>query len=144
MRLVPVHRVSRRAERRLDSREPFVDALPAGGDQVDEEPEILDAPATLCLGRALDRFEPPNHLAHQATDLGEVPADREDLLAQTLVDGVRDAPGERRGRLGRSVRESRQIRPRPFEQCVESSCVCTLLEALPTTLDCVLAHDRRL
>src|SRR5439155_4344934 len=88
----------------LDAAESLVDPAPAGADQVDEEREVVDPAVPLGEQVALEPLEPPNRLRHQAANLGEVPADREDLLAEALLDGVFDPVRERgldpRRRLG--------------------------------------------
>src|SRR6266571_1823312 len=47
------------ADERLDAAEACVDALPPGGDQVDEQREIVDACVTVGQRVALEVLEPP-------------------------------------------------------------------------------------
>lgn len=135
---------SQLADCSLDPFESVVDALPPGCDQVDEEAKILHAPAAVGLGAALDGVEPADHLVHQAADLREVPAHGEDLFSQAVLDGVRDAFGESRGRLRGRLGEASEIGPCAFERGIERRRVGALLEPFSRTLDRGLAHDRRL
>ena len=58
----------------LEPREPLVDALPAGREQVDEQAEVVDARVALREHVALEALEPAEQLVHQAADLGELAA----------------------------------------------------------------------
>src|SRR5437868_12696833 len=75
-----------RLEALLDPAQAVVDPAPAGADQVDEEGEVVDPAVPLGEQVALEPLEPPDRLRHQAAHLGEVPSDREHLLAEALLD----------------------------------------------------------
>ena len=75
----------------LDAGEPLVDAAPAGGDEVDEEREVVDARVPLGEQVALEPLEPADELVHQAAHLGEVAGDGQHLLAQAVLDSLADA-----------------------------------------------------
>ena len=98
--------VDRRAalllDARLDAGEPLVDSAPAGGDEVDEQGEVVDACVALGQEVAFDALEPADQLIHQAAHLGEVAGDRKHLRAEPVLDGIADACGQRRLELRRS------------------------------------------
>ena len=96
-----------------------LDAAPAGADQVDEECEIVDARVPLREEVALDAFEPADDLVHQAADLGEVPADGADLLAQAVLQRFADPAREGRLELGGRGGERLDLLARPLERRVD-------------------------
>ena len=79
---------------RLDAGEPLVDAAPPGGDEIDEQGEVVDARVPLGEEVALDALEPAEELVHQAAHLCEMARHREHLRPQPVLDGVADARGE--------------------------------------------------
>ena len=89
----------------FDAGEPPVDAAPAGGDEVDEQREIVHARVPLCEQVAFDALEAPDQLVHQAANLGEMAGDRKHLLAQAVLHRVADARGQARLELCRRRRE---------------------------------------
>ena len=99
-------------------RDAIVDALPPRSDEVDEEREVVDAGVALREDVALDALEAANHLVHQPSDLGEVARDREHLLAKAVLYRAADAIGEARLELGRGIRQSLDLLPRPLERRV--------------------------
>ena len=100
---------------RLDAGEPLVDAAPAGGDEVDEQREVVDARVPLGEEVAFDALEPADQLVHQAAHLGEVAGDGEHLRAQAVLDGIADARGQRRLELGRGGGERLDLLARALE-----------------------------
>ena len=74
----------RRLQMLLEPREPLVDALPAGGEEVDEQPEVVDARMSLGEHVAFEPLEPAERLVQQPAHLGELPADRAGLGARHL------------------------------------------------------------
>ena len=58
----------------LEVLEPRVDALPPGGDEVDEQREVVDARVPLGADVALEPPEPAQHLVHQARALRQAAA----------------------------------------------------------------------
>ncbi len=103
----------------LDAGEPLVDAAPAGGDEVDEEREVVDAGVPLGEHVALEPLEPADELVHQAAHLGEVAGDREHLLAQAVLHRVADAGGEAGLELCRGCGERLDLLARPLERRVD-------------------------
>ena len=131
----------------LEAREAVVDRLPAGGDQVDLQCEVVDARVPLGEQVALDPLEPPDHLVHQAADLGEVAADRLHLRAEALLDGVLDLARDRRLEAGGGLRQLLDLRPCPLERGVHGGGVGSALGGLSKPLsgaiDCVVSHRRQ-
>jgi S-adenosylmethionine:tRNA ribosyltransferase-isomerase len=70
----------------LEPVESPLDRPPAGGDQLDEEREVLDAGASLRVEVALEPFEAADRLAGEPAHFGEVPRDRNDLGAHAVLD----------------------------------------------------------
>ncbi len=99
--------------------EPLLDAPPAGGDELDEECEVVDARVPLGEEVALDALEAADQLVHQAADLGEVARDRQDLLAKPVLHGVADACRKVRLEVGGSRGERLDLLARPFERRVD-------------------------
>lgn len=75
---------------RFDAAEARIDAFPAGGDEVDEEGEVVHTSVALGEEVVLERREPAKELVHQAADLGEVAADGMRLCANGIADATRD------------------------------------------------------
>jgi len=123
-------------DERLDPAEARVDALPAGGDQVDEEREVVHARVSVGDRIRLDVLEPADHLVHEAADLGEVPADRDDLLAQALLNAIR----QRLGGVLRGSGERLKLGARPLEHAVQGFRLGALLDPLLGAVDCALVH----
>ena len=123
-------------DHRLDARDPRIDTFPAGRDQVDEQREVVDACVAIRERVRLERLEAPDHLVHQAPDLGEVPADRDDLLAQSLLDTVREAVR----RLSCCLGERLELRPRAFEDTAQGLGLRPLLDPLLRAVDGALVH----
>ena len=99
----------------LDAGEPLVDASPAGGDEVDEEREVVDAGVPLGEQVALQPLEPADDLVHQAAHFGEMTGDGEHLLAQAVLHGVADADGEAGLELGGRGGERLDLLAGPLE-----------------------------
>jgi len=131
-------------DERLDASEPRVHRLPAGGDQVDEQREIVDARVSLAERVRFERLQPPDHLVHQAPNLGEVPPDRQNLFAQPLLDGFLHAVWKRAGRLLGCCDELLQLFPRPLQHRVDRCRVRPLLDALLCALDRAVVHLRQM
>ncbi|MGZ4308661.1 MAG: hypothetical protein ACXVRG_04825 [Gaiellaceae bacterium] len=96
---------------------------------------------------ALDPLEPADHLVGQAADLGEVPSDRLDLLAQAVLESAVDLRRERRLELRGGEAELLDLGPRPLERGVDGGRVSAafggLLEPFPRPLDRVVGHRRQ-
>jgi S-adenosylmethionine:tRNA ribosyltransferase-isomerase len=120
-------------EARLDTGEPLVDAAPPGGDEVDEQGEVVDACMPLGEQVAFDALEPADQLVHQAAHLREVACDRKHLCAQTVLDGVADARGQRGLELCRRDGERFDLVARALERGVHlrrlDATLCGLLNA---------------
>ncbi len=105
----------------LDAGEPLVDAAPAGGDEVDEEREVVDAGVPLGEQVAFQPLEPADQLVHQAAHLGEVTGNGEHLLAQAVLHRVADADGEPGLELGGGCRECLDLLACALERRVHRS-----------------------
>lgn len=128
----------------LESREPFVDAPPTGGEEVDEEPEVVDARVSLRKHVALQALEPAEDLVHQATHLGELAADRTGLGRDTFLDRLADLRRQRRLELSRSRGKVFETLPGALQGGLDVGSVGaslgSLCETLPRALDRVLIH----
>ena len=82
-----------RLELALHAREALVDAVPAGGDEVDEQRQVVHAGMPLGEEVVLEAFEAADRLAGQASHLGELPADRSRFGSDAFADGILDRPG---------------------------------------------------
>jgi S-adenosylmethionine:tRNA ribosyltransferase-isomerase len=134
-------------EPRFDACEPLIDAAPSGGDEIDEECEIVDARMPLCEQVAFDTLEAANQLVHQSAHLGQVTRDRKDLGAQAVLNRVADACGQRRLELGRSGGERFDLVAGALEGGVHlrgrDATVGRLLKAGLRAGDCFGVHRRR-
>ena len=74
---------------RLDPSQSRVDALPAGGDEVDEQRQVVDAGVSLGEEVALERGEPAQHLVHESPHLGQVAGHGLGLAAHGVFDATR-------------------------------------------------------
>lgn len=128
----------------LEPSEPFVDASPARGQEVDEEPEVVHARMPLREDVALETLEPAEHLVHQPANLGELAADGASLGRDAFLDGLADLRRQRRLELCRRGREVFETLPRSLERGLDArrigAAVCRLCETLPRALDRVLIH----
>ncbi len=131
-------------ERRLDPRQPLVDAFPAGGDEVDEQSEVVNPGGALGEQIVLNPLEPADRLAGEPAGLGELARDGEGLPAQALANGLSDPVGERRLELRRGFRERLDLVAGSFERDSRRRRVrfvaCGLGEAPHRPLDRVLPH----
>jgi len=100
---------------RLDAGEPLVDSAPAGGDEIDEQCEVVDACVPLGEQVALDTLKAADQLIHEPAHLREVAGDREHLSAQAVLDRVSDARRQRGLELGRRSGERLDLVARALE-----------------------------
>jgi hypothetical protein len=128
----------------LESRESFVDALPTGGEEIDEQPEVVDARMSLREDVALQALESAEQLVHQPTHLGELTADGTSLGRDTFLDGFADLRRQRRLELSRSRGEVFETLPRALQGSLDvggvGASLGSLCETLPRALDRVLIH----
>ncbi len=97
-----VERALQTVEDPLHPVEPALDAVPARGDQIDQESQILDTGTALCVQVALKAFETPDRLPRKPAYLGDVAPHRQNLRPQPLLDGFSDAVRHGRFELGRA------------------------------------------
>ena len=88
------------ATRALEALEAFIDTAPARADEVDEECEVVDACMPLGEEVALDPLEATNRLVQEATNLGDVPCDGEDLGTDAVPYGGTHVLRDRHFELG--------------------------------------------
>ena len=103
----------------LEPCQPVIDALPTGGDEIDEEREVVDACVALRERIALDPLEPAEYLIHQPADFGEMPGDGTSLCRDAVANRVADLARKRRLELGRGGSELLQPGPRALEHRLE-------------------------
>ena len=87
----------------LELREPLLDAAAAGGDEIDEQREVVDARVPLGEDVSLDPLKPADDLVGQATDLGEVTGARPEVLAEPVLDRLWQACLEASRRRGEGL-----------------------------------------
>ena len=95
------------AEKRFHARDPSVDALPAGRDQVDQEREIVDTRIAVGQQFAVDPFELSDDTVHEPANLGEVARHGLCLVADRIADAARQ-------RLFENERRALRALPDPF------------------------------
>jgi S-adenosylmethionine:tRNA ribosyltransferase-isomerase len=127
-------------EDRLDAAEPRIHARPARTDEIDEEREVVDACMPVGDGLPFDGAQPVDHVVQEPADLGEVPRDRQHLVAEPVLHRPLDARGQVVRRGGRGRRERLELRAGALEDTVEGGGVRTLLDPLPRALDRALVH----
>lgn len=101
--------------------EPSLHAPPAGGDELDEEGEILDPGSALGVEVGLEALEPADGLAGEPSDFGDVPSDREDFRPERLVQGGADPVRHRRLELGRGLDERLELLAGPLQRRLDGS-----------------------
>src|SRR5438876_9957508 len=84
----------------------------------------------------LERLHPAYHLVHQTADLGEVPSDGDDLLAETFLDTL----GEALGGFPRGLGERLELRPGALEDAIERLGLRPALDPLLRAVDRALVH----
>ena len=103
----------------LDLREPRVDALPARGDEIDEQREVVDARVTLGEHVSLEALETSNGLVQEAPDLGDVPRDRKHFCSKAVLDGGADLLWQHAFELSSSTGERLDLNAGAFERRLE-------------------------
>ena len=131
----------------LEALQAGVDAAPAGADEVDEQREVVHARMTLRGELAFEPLQPPYRLVEQATDLGDVPRDGQDLGAEPVLDGDLDLGGDRRLEAGGGCGEALDLCSRAFEHGVDDGGVRAtrggLCDPLFRALQSELVHGAR-
>ena len=79
----------------LESSQSRVDSLPPGAHEVDEQREVVDPGMPFGEQFALQPLEPPDRLVEQASDLGDVSCDRQNLCPEAVAHGSSDLGGDR-------------------------------------------------
>ncbi len=80
----------------LEAGQALIDALPARSDQVDQKRQVVDPRVPFGEQVAVEPLEPPDEVCGQAAYLGEMPRDRQHLLAEAGLDRFSDAVRQRR------------------------------------------------
>jgi S-adenosylmethionine:tRNA ribosyltransferase-isomerase len=123
-------------DRRIDSLEAGVDALPPRRDELDEQGEVVHPRMALRKQVRLDPLEAADDLVHQPADLCEVPSDRLRLVADGVPDPRRQCLLQPRRRRYQDV----DLLPDPGGKLVESGPVGALLDPFLRTLDDRVVH----
>src|SRR5512133_3358017 len=130
----------------LDPRQAHVDAAPAGGNQVDEQREVVDPRVPLGREVVLEPFEPPDRLPGEPPHLGELPADGSRFHADALADGFLDPPGKRRLELRSKLGKRFYLCPRAlqsgFDVALSGPAPGCALQALARPCNGHLVHGR--
>jgi hypothetical protein len=103
-------------ELRLEAAEALVDAAPTGGDEVDEQREVVDPRVPLGEQVALDALEPPDELVREAAELCEVARHRLDLVAEPVLERLLNARRQAGLKLRSSFRKRGKLVARPLER----------------------------
>jgi S-adenosylmethionine:tRNA ribosyltransferase-isomerase len=93
----------------LELAEAVVDRAPAGGDEVDENCEIVHARVPLGGEIDLEVLEPPQDLRLQAANLGKLASDRQRLGPKAVANRLANPGRERRLQLGRRLGKRLQL-----------------------------------
>jgi S-adenosylmethionine:tRNA ribosyltransferase-isomerase len=122
-----------------------VDALPARGDEVDEQREVVDPGVALGEQLLLEPFQPPVRLVEEPAQLGKAPADRNDLVAEPLAHGFVHPVGQPSLELFCRSSECLELPARAVERGLEALRVrasCTTLGDPPLRpLERLLIHE---
>jgi hypothetical protein len=141
-----VHRRLARAQRLLDPREPLVDGLPAGADEVHEQAEVVDAGVSLSGEVRLDALEPPQQLDRHPAYLRDLPAHRSRFAADTVANRVDNLRGEARRKPVGGRGKLDKLKVRSLEDRADVGGVRTVCrrssKPLPRTFHRVSLHGR--
>jgi len=116
------------------------DAAPAGGDEIDEKPEVVDPRMPLGEEIAFDPLQAADHLIHQATHLGEMAGARPEVLAQSVLDRLGQPRLELRRRRGQCLDRAPRPFERSFDRCGIDSSGRRVVEPLLRAFDGVEIH----
>ena len=97
----------------------LVDAVPAGGDEVDEQREVVHAGMPLGQEVVLEAFQAADRLPGQAAYLCKLPADRSCLDAHALADRILDPTRKRRLELRCKLCERLDLSAGPLERSID-------------------------
>jgi hypothetical protein len=103
----------------LHAGQALVDAVPAGGDEVDEQRQVVHAGMALGQEVVLEAFQPADRLPGQAAHLCELPADRSRFGPHALAHCILDSARKRRLELRRELCERLDLRAGPLERSVD-------------------------
>ena len=121
-----------------------VDSLPPRRDQIDEDGQVFDPGAPLCVEVELQALEAADGLVGQSSDLGHVPSDGQHLRAHALLNGSAEPLGHGGFELRRSLRERLERLARPLDGRVQRGPVgwasTSLAEALSSALQRLGVH----
>jgi S-adenosylmethionine:tRNA ribosyltransferase-isomerase len=126
-------------EKRFHARDPSVDALPAGRDQVDQEREIVDTRIAVGQQFAVDPFELPDDTVHEPANLGEVARHGLCLVADRIADAARQRLFENERRGG----ERLYLLAGPGEERIERRALRALPDPFLCALDDAVVHVRQ-
>ena len=127
------------AEERFHARDPCVDALPAGRDQVDQEREIVDTRVAVGQQIAVDPFELPDDAVHEPANLGEVARHGLCLVADRIADAARKRLFENESGGG----ERLHLLAGPGEERIERCALRALPDPFLCALDDAVVHVRQ-
>jgi hypothetical protein len=132
------------AERSLEAGQPFVDALPARDDQVDEQGEVVHACVAFGEQVCVKPLEPSDGVRGQAAHFREMSRDRQNLFAETGLNGLADAVREGRLEVCRRLGQGLDLVAGPLERGLDNRRLGSPFGGLPQTLvrplDCEWIH----
>ena len=131
----------------LESLQTGIDPFPAGAHEVDEECEIVDACVALGQQVALEALEASDCLVEEASDLGDVSRNRQDLRAQAVTNSDADLDRDRRFELGSGGRKLFDLGPGALEGSFDVRGLGAtrggICDSLLGSLECEGIHPRR-
>jgi hypothetical protein len=108
--------------------------LPARDDQVDDERKIVHACMPFGEQVSFEPLEAPDGVCREAAHLGEMPRDRQNLLAEAGLDGLADAVRQCRLELGGALGEGLDLMAGPLERGLDDRRLGSSFGGLPQAL----------
>lgn len=103
----------------LELLETYVDTLPSGADEIDQEREVVNASVPLGELLAFETLEPADRLVEKPADLCDVPGDWKNLRAKAVPNCVANLDWDRRLELRGCYGERLDLAARALERSFE-------------------------
>ena len=122
---------------------PCIDGSPSRRDEIDEQGKVVDARVPLGEDVLFEPLQPARHVVEEATDLGELTADREHFATETFADCRLNPFGQAGLELARRCGERFDLGSRALEHRFEADQIASftgLGDALGRPLECQFIH----